>query len=293
MFKQTLFPRLFVAAFLAVSVCMAGHINTALAAESDKWPILTPKPGAQPKINGPTVYGCRPGRAFIYRIPCTGDRPMKFAAKGLPYGLGVDQNTGIITGTILAPPGDYVLTLSATNASGSDEKQLRLAVGDTLALTPPMGWNSWYTYYYAITQDEMYKQTDAMVSSGMADFGYQYVSLDDCWMKLMRDPPHRDERGIILPSKHFPDMRKLTDYIHAYGLKAGTYVQIGPGEMHVGAYQHLEDDVKQFAAWGFDFLKLDTCSALSENLIMSCGQGDEALGQLDDFSWQPQIADKG
>ena len=60
--------------------------------------ILTPKPGPQPQINGPKVYGARPGRPFIYRIPCTGTRPIHFTAAGLPQGLQLDADTGIISG---------------------------------------------------------------------------------------------------------------------------------------------------------------------------------------------------
>ena len=46
--------------------------------------ILTPAPKPQPRINGPMVYGCRPGHFFLYRIPCQGERPITFSAKGLP-----------------------------------------------------------------------------------------------------------------------------------------------------------------------------------------------------------------
>jgi alpha-galactosidase len=251
----------------AISMAILGvfHSPRAIAqstvADGER-PILTPKPGPAPKINGPAVYGCRQGSQFIYRIPCTGTRPMTFAAKQLPLGLVLDAKKGILSGAVLAPRGDHVIALRATNAAGSDEKTLKLVVGDTLALTPPMGWNSWYSYYYYITQEEMCKQADAMVSSGMADFGYQYVSLDDAWMKKVGDPPYRDEKGDLLPSKHFPNMRKMTDYLHAYGLKAGIYTAIGPYTCawYAGSYKHERADVKQFAAWGFDFLKLDTCS---------------------------------
>ena len=62
--------------------------------------ILTPKPGPQPQINGPKVYGARPGRPFLYRIPCTGTRPIHFTATGLPQGLQLDADTGIITGRV-------------------------------------------------------------------------------------------------------------------------------------------------------------------------------------------------
>jgi alpha-galactosidase len=46
--------------------------------------ILTPKASPKPQINGASVFGARPGRPFLFMIPATGDRPMTFAAEGLP-----------------------------------------------------------------------------------------------------------------------------------------------------------------------------------------------------------------
>jgi alpha-galactosidase len=107
-----------------------------------------------------------------------------------------------------------------------------------------------------------------MVAKGMADAGYQYVNIDDCWMNSaanadpLRVGPLRDERGNILPNRHFPDMKFLTEYIHARGLKAGIYTSPGPltCDEFSGSYGHEAADAKQFAAWGFDFLKYDWCS---------------------------------
>jgi alpha-galactosidase len=230
--------------------------------------ILTPKPGPAPAINGPRVYGCRPGRPFLYRIPATGERPMRFSARNLPGGLKLDPAAGIITGTAPAKRGDYLVTLAARNARGSSERRFKIVVGDTLALTPPMGWNHWYTHYNRITDQLFRAAADAMIASGMADYGYQYVSIDDCWMARpsSTDPalagPERDAAGAILPNKNFPDMKALTAYIHAQGLKAGIYTSPGPltCARYTGSYQHEEADARRFAEWGFDFLKYDWCS---------------------------------
>ena len=100
--------------------------------------ILTPKPGPEPRINGPKVYGCRPGNPFLYRIPTTGTRPIRFSAKGLPAGLNLDSDTGIVTGTV-PPRGEYAVTFAAKNQHGSAKRQFKIIAGDTLALTPPMG----------------------------------------------------------------------------------------------------------------------------------------------------------
>jgi alpha-galactosidase len=224
---------------------------------------LTPRPGPAPKINGPTIYGCRPGHPFLYRIPCSGQRPIRFTARNLPAGLTLDKNTGIIKGSAPTRRGEYLVTIQAKNTHGSAERKFRIESGDTLALTPPMGWNHWYTHYNRISDPLFRAAADAMIASGMADFGYQYVNMDDCWMTRPDvDSPVRDASGAILPNKNFPDLKGLTDYIHAKGLKAGIYTSPGPltCAKYEGAYQHEELDARKFAEWGFDFLKYDWCS---------------------------------
>jgi alpha-galactosidase len=107
-----------------------------------------------------------------------------------------------------------------------------------------------------------------MITSGMADYGYQFVSIDDCWANKpdSSDPalngPVRDAQGAILSNKRFPDMNALTQYIHAKGLKAGIYSSPGPltCARFEGSYQHEQEDAHQFAKWGFDLLKYDWCS---------------------------------
>jgi alpha-galactosidase len=229
--------------------------------------IYTPKPGSEPHINGPLVYGCRPGHPFLYRIPCQGERPLSFSVSGLPKSLSLDASNGIISGTS-PEKGDYELLIQAQNGKGKDARKLKIISGEKLALTPPMGYNHWYAHYDRITDRMMREAADVMVRSGMADVGYQYVNIDDCWMNAPKnnDPkrvgPLRDEKGNIIPNSYFPDMKALTEYIHAKGLKAGIYTSPGPLTCggFTGAYQHEEQDAQQFAAWGFDFLKYDWCS---------------------------------
>ena len=233
--------------------------------------IYTPRPKLSSKINGPLVYGCRPGNPFLYRIPCQGIRPIKFSIKGIPNGLSLDVSSGILSGT--APEkGEYDLLIQAVNAKGKDKRHLKIISGDQLALTPPMGWNSWYVHFNRVKDSDMRSAADAMISSGMADVGYQYVNIDDCWMnatathKYMTDEsrvgPLRDAQGNIQPNVHFPDMKSLTDYIHEKGLKTGLYTSPGPNTCCglTGSWQHEQQDAVQFARWGFDFLKYDWCS---------------------------------
>ena len=128
-----------------------GTSTWALGAEAV---LLTPKAAPAPHINGPRVYGCRPGHPLLYRIPATGTRPINFAAEGLPDGLKLDAATGIITGSV-ARRGEYPVTFRAKNDLGADSRTWKIVCGDTLALTPPMGWNSWYIHYGHVADQHM------------------------------------------------------------------------------------------------------------------------------------------
>ena len=126
---------------------------------------------------------------------------MTFSASGLPKGLQLDAQTGIITGTTPAR-GEYKITFRAKNSHGRDRRSFKLVSGDTLSLTPQMGWNSWYAHYDRITDPMMREAADIMIRSGMADVGYQYVNIDACWAvnpALTNDPamqvPPRDASG--------------------------------------------------------------------------------------------------
>jgi alpha-galactosidase len=251
---------------------LLGSLVVATSAETNQTPsvgeILTPLPGPTPRLNGPKVYGARPGSPFLYRIPCTGERPIKFFAKNLPAGLTLDEQTGIITGKTSAT-GTNRVTLLAQNARGKATREFRIVVGQQLALTPPMGWNSWYIYLHHVTDVGMRQAADQMIVSGMADYGYQYVNIDDCWARqpgLTNNAevgePARGTDGQILPNQRFPDMKGMVDYIHAKGLKTGIYTSPGPKTCagFAGSWQHEAQDVRTFADWGFDFLKYDWCS---------------------------------
>ena len=229
--------------------------------------MLTPPAKASPHINGPVKYGIRPGSPFLYRIPCTGQRPIVFSAENLPEDLVLDPASGIIFG-VIDRAGEYEVTLVSKNKYGSDSRKFDIVAGDRLALTPPMGWNSWYIHYNRVSDKLMRGAADQMDASGMADYGYQYVNIDDCWMVKddSNDPEiggnPRDRDGRLIPNKRFPDMAGLARYIHSLGLKAGIYISPGPRTCggYEGSYGHEALDAKTFTEWGFDFLKYDWCS---------------------------------
>ncbi len=245
----------------------AKAVPAAAPAAAEPRIILTPPPLPAPRINGARIFGVRPGSPFLFTIPATGERPIVFGVEGLPEGLMLDTATGRITGS-LAAPGTFAVTFTAANSHGTASRPFRIVCGDTLALTPHMGWNSWYVWENHVTDAIMRAAADAMAASGMIDHGYMYVNIDDCWSvrpdakdpTLVGEP--RDARGMINSNGRFPDMRALTDYIHDKGLKAGIYTSPGPLTCagHVAAWRHEELDVRRFVEWGYDFLKYDWCS---------------------------------
>jgi len=126
-----------------------------------------------------------------------------------------------------------------------------------LARTPPMGWNSWNKFAEKVDDAAVRGMADAMVTSGMKDAGYMYVNIDDTW------EAGRDAQGNIMTNHKFPDMKALADYVHSKGLKIGIYSGPGPKTCanYEGSYGHEQQDANTYAAWGFDYLKYDWCSA--------------------------------
>jgi alpha-galactosidase len=136
---------------------------------------------------------------------------------------------------------------------------------DGLALTPPMGWNSWNTFACNVDESLIRGMADAIVSSGLKDAGYTYIVIDDCWQG------QRDSLGFIRPDAHrFPaGIKALADYVHAHGLKFGIYSCAG--EKTCGGYAasrgHEYQDAFMYAAWGVDYVKYDWCNTDGLNAI--------------------------
>jgi alpha-galactosidase len=126
---------------------------------------------------------------------------------------------------------------------------------ETIAATPPMGWNSWNHFNKNVDDPTIRAQADAMVSSGMRDAGYVYVNIDDTW------EGERDASGVLHSNSKFPDMKALADYVHSKGLKIGIYSTPGPKTCagFEGSYGHEEQDAQTWADWGIDYLKYDLC----------------------------------
>jgi alpha-galactosidase len=232
-------------------------------APPDSLEILTPASPNTPQINGAKVVGVRPGHPLLYMIAATGTRPMTFSADGLPPGLTLDADTGRISG-IPTEAGKSVVKIAAANILGTAASDLRIEVGDTIALTPPMGWNSWNCFAQDVSADKVRAAADAMVTSGLINHGWTYINTDDCWAVRADQPAEarRDADGHIKTNSKFPDMKAMVDYIHSKGLRAGLYSSPGPSTCggFTASYQFEEQDAQQYAQWGFDYLKYDWCS---------------------------------
>ncbi len=211
---------------------------------------------------------------------------MIFSADNLPEDLELNSTNGRISGS-LNLPGEYQVTLRAKNSLGAAEKPFRIVVGEDIQLTPAMGWNSYNCFgERASTQDLALRAARAMVTLGLDQHGWTYVNMDDGWSA--RNAAGRFMRCKPIP-RASPTSRRMVDEIHALGLKAGLYstpwrkptvagsaavrkipMATGrrtaiPGGENIAkqlpspsaniAFAYI--DAKQFADWGFDYLKLD------------------------------------
>ncbi|MGA2093233.1 MAG: putative Ig domain-containing protein [Sedimentisphaerales bacterium] len=252
--------------------------NETKLAANEKY-ILTPKAPDAPRINGAKVFGVRPGNPFLFTIPATGQRPLTFEAQGLPEGLTLDNQTGKITGKI-ENPGTFNVILKASNSLGSTERTLKIVVGETTALTPPLGWNSWNCWSEKVTGKNVRDSAKAMFDSGLINHGWTYINIDDGWQGK-----RGSELSAIQPNENFPDMKGLCDYVHSLGLKIGIYSTPwitsysgfvgGSSDDPNGVWKRIEgynnytknhrfgkysfepNDAAQWAQWDFDYLKYD------------------------------------
>lgn len=245
---------------------------------SDKKYILTPASSKSPRINSAKIYGATPGNPFSYAIAVSGLQPIKFATYNLPKGLALDPLTGIISGKV-DKRGTYIVTLNASNKWGRTNKKLTIKIGDTIALTPPIGWNGWNSWAREIDQKKVVSSANAMVSKGLRNHGWVYINIDDAW---------QGQRGgkynAIQPNEKFNGFRQMIGYIHSLGLKIGLYSTpwissyagypggssnfvsgIYPDSIrnnkrayrYTGKYRFETADAKQMAEWGIDYLKYD------------------------------------
>ena len=258
---------------------------------------VEPWDAGAPKINGPKIFAASPGNPLFQPLAVSGARPLEFKAEGLPAGLAIDSSTGLITGSAGKIAHD-VASVTVTNVHGADTCELEIVIGGPLALTPPLGWNCFNCWGREIDADKVRAAADAMVSSGLAAHGYNYVNIDE------GRQGNREGNGALQPNEKFPDMQGLCDYVHGLGLRIGIYStpwvksyagytggstgrcvrsdrdknRIEEGGRYFGETPCHNQDVAQWARWGIDYLKYDwgpwkvpDVQAMSEALA-GCGR---------------------
>ncbi|MEN2785046.1 NPCBM/NEW2 domain-containing protein [Sphingomonas qilianensis] len=180
---------------------------------------------------------------------------------------------GLLTGSALAATPDDPLAATGRWSAYTAGR----------AATPPMGWSSWNAFATDIDEAKILASAQRIVDSGLAAKGYRYINIDDGWALQRRG---RDGQLIVRADKFpsarngdTPNFRPFTDRLHALGLKAGIYSDLGRNtcsqayapsdadlpkgsvaEREVGLYGHIDQDIAlYFASWGFDFIKVDGC----------------------------------
>ena len=217
--------------------------------------IAAAKAAAAPRFNGARIVGIRPGTPFIHSLAMTGTRPVTFSANKLPDGLTLDSHTGIITGS-LNRAGECTVKVAAKNSTGTAKTEIKILCGDTLALTPPMGWNSYDAFGDNVVESEVLANA-RYVSEKLQPVGWDTVVVDYCWSDpgahdnnrnaRANAPLAMDQFGRLLPaSNRFPSaangtgFKPLADAIHALGLKFGIHIMRGIPRNAVSANLPIE-----------------------------------------------------
>ena len=245
------------------------------------------KPAQKPELHIPARVGASPNRPFLYRLPIAGERPMAISVSGLPRGLA--HENGILAGMV-DTPGEYEVAVCAENAFGSACGSIVLSIADgNICRTPLMGWTSWNTFAHTVSSEKILASAKLLCETRLADYGYGYINIDSSWQG------EYGENGAITPCDRFPDMKKLCDAVHALGLKCGIYATpmlnawgkedggmglpgctrgepdpaFPPTMGGIGKEHHEKQNVRQWAAWGFDYLKYDwdPCDPINADLM--------------------------
>ena len=236
--------------------------------------VATPFEGA-PSINMPSIIGASAGKPVMIRLCVSGKRPVEYGA-ALPKGLTLNGN--IISGKIDSV-GEYELTVFAKNSEGKKSKKITLEIGEqNVLVTPLLGYTTWNAFAQGVTQENVEGIADKLIKSGIAEYGYGYVNTDSGWQK-----EYGGMFDAVMPNEKFPDMKKMTDKIHALGLKCGIYstpmltawgcpdeLKSIPGCTRgapdhrfsllnggIGVEHCERNNALQWNEWGFDYLKYD------------------------------------
>jgi alpha-galactosidase len=99
------------------------------------------------------------------------------------------------------------------------------------ASTPPLGWSSWNAFGTDIDEAKILGSAQRIVDIGLAAKGYRYINIDDgWWIRRQLSDGRLQIRADRFPSSVTAggsSFRPLTDKLHAMGLKAGIYPDLG------------------------------------------------------------------
>jgi alpha-galactosidase len=280
---------------LSIAALLAGLLSPAKLWAQTTIAISMSSAAAEPKLQGPFTVGARPAAPFLFSIPATGQKALMFSATGLPNGLTM-SSTGVISGTAPAA-GSYPIVVTVTNGSGTAMATYTLVSGSTIALTPPLGWNSYDSFGASVTEQDMLDEAQA-VKTHLQPYGWDTVVIDYRWYEPGL-PIDANGRYVPASSKYPSAMgssgfKPLSDKIHALGLKFGIHIMRGvprksfdanltiagstyttkdagnsgdpcPWDTHMwgvrgdtAAGQAWYDSLfAQYAAWGVDLIKID------------------------------------
>jgi hypothetical protein len=259
---------------------------------------------AAPRFNGALRVGVYPRTPLIYALAISGERPMTFEAKRMPEGLKLDPDTGVISGS-LEQAGEYQIRAVARNGAGQAEGVITIVVGDTLALTPPLGWNSYDNFGDAVTEAETLTNA-GWLKQHLQPFGWDTVVVDFRWYDSLADgirvqEPEGvtlDEFGRCIPATNrFPSaahgagFKPLADQLHAMGLKFGIHIMRGiprraveqnlpiAGSKFTAAQAPLpESDTNRTCVWNRDMFGVDANSDAGRAWYASIAQQYAAWG---------------
>ena len=247
----------------------------------------------QLRYNGPARIGIRPGNHFEFTLPLSGCKSLTMYEAGEFPEIKFEESKRCISGCH-GTAGKCTLCFLAEGFDGEITFEVELVFGDEIALTPPMGWNSWYCFSESVSDDKIREAAGAMVERGLAHHGWNFICVDDCWQG-----ERRGKAGSLLGNERFPDMAGLVAYIHCLGLKFGIYStpwissyagfrggttdfvlgkaaalppeeRLQPHQIYgrypggeernafrLGDCWNLDADFRQWAEWGVDLVKMD------------------------------------
>jgi alpha-galactosidase len=143
--------------------------------------------------------------------------------------------------------------MAATGLASSTASQ------STVLPLPPMGFNNWARFMTNINESIFVDAAEAMSSNGLLGAGYNRLNLDDAWSTMER----ADNGSMVWDAVKFPrGLPWLTRHLKSKGFIPGIYTDAGNLSCggYPGALGHEAIDLRDFQAWGFEYLKMDGCN---------------------------------